>query len=279
MNVREKLQNTKLSNTESNILQFLFESGESIKEMSIYDVAKANFVSPSLVVRMAHKLGYTGWTQLRLGLIRDIECAQRTSNVNMSIPFHTASSYFEIAQTVSLVETNVIRETFHRLDTRELTKAMTVLTQCDDIVIFGQNFNTLISQEFQQNMLGINKRVRVCSLPGNEKIMALTLSERTCVIAISCYKNSDYYKYIVKHLKESHTPIISICLDGDEVLTSAACTRFQIYHAPDSNVWVGNFAMSVSVKYILDVLYGCYFSTDFENNLAMNKRIIEQVHF
>lgn len=57
-------KNQNLSNSEIEILEYMFASPEKIKKEGIRQLAKANFTSTASIVRLAKKLGYSGYNEL-----------------------------------------------------------------------------------------------------------------------------------------------------------------------------------------------------------------------
>ncbi len=60
---------SKLNELEKEILDFIKKELSSRDHLSLNEVSKQFFVSPNTVVRLAKKLGYTGFVQLREDII------------------------------------------------------------------------------------------------------------------------------------------------------------------------------------------------------------------
>lgn len=54
----------KLSETEQKILAYILEHHEDVLEMGVREVASQNFASPAMVIKLAKKMGYTGFTDM-----------------------------------------------------------------------------------------------------------------------------------------------------------------------------------------------------------------------
>lgn len=57
-------KNESLTNSEIKILEYIIDSPERVKKEGIRQLAKANFTSTASVVRLAKKLGYSGYNEL-----------------------------------------------------------------------------------------------------------------------------------------------------------------------------------------------------------------------
>src|SRR5690554_5369958 len=58
-----------LSPSEKSILDYLVANKGALKDLSVESVAKASFTSPASVVRMAKKLGYSGFKDFKVDFI------------------------------------------------------------------------------------------------------------------------------------------------------------------------------------------------------------------
>lgn len=68
--IKKLFSAAKLSPTEQTILEYLIECGESIRDVGIRQVAQECFTSTSSIVRLAKKLGYSGFREMTFELGR-----------------------------------------------------------------------------------------------------------------------------------------------------------------------------------------------------------------
>ena len=61
----DKIANEKLTKVERDIANYLLEHRASLSNLSTRDIAKEVYCSSSAVIRLAHKLGYQGYNQLK----------------------------------------------------------------------------------------------------------------------------------------------------------------------------------------------------------------------
>ena len=66
----DKIVNEKLTKVERDIANYLLEHRVSLSNLSTRDIAKEVYCSSSAVIRLAHKLGYQGYNQLKEQLQR-----------------------------------------------------------------------------------------------------------------------------------------------------------------------------------------------------------------
>ncbi len=58
----------KLNDTDSMIVDYIMKNRENIHSLSIHIIAKELFISPNAIMRMAKKLGYSGFSELKYAL-------------------------------------------------------------------------------------------------------------------------------------------------------------------------------------------------------------------
>ncbi|MDT2830229.1 MurR/RpiR family transcriptional regulator [Vagococcus carniphilus] len=79
MGLFTKLQQNQhlLNSQETKLLSYLMENNESLKNETLKDIANNLYVSPNTIVRMAKKLGFKGYTELKMSI--EIENSQLKS--------------------------------------------------------------------------------------------------------------------------------------------------------------------------------------------------------
>ncbi|WP_245871409.1 MurR/RpiR family transcriptional regulator [Streptococcus penaeicida] len=61
----EKLELQSFSPSEQEVVDFILKEGDNISDLSVGKIAEATFTSKSSLVRIAKKLGYSGWTDFK----------------------------------------------------------------------------------------------------------------------------------------------------------------------------------------------------------------------
>ena len=58
-----------LTDLELSILDYIVENIEEIQDVGVRDIANATFTSPSSVIRLSKKMGFTGYTDMYYSLL------------------------------------------------------------------------------------------------------------------------------------------------------------------------------------------------------------------
>lgn len=268
MLLSEKMKQTDFSNAESALVEFILAKGTAIEPLTIKEIAEANFVHPSTLIRVAKKLGYKGWLELRNEFLDEQTYLQTYfEDVDANFPFQSNDGLMTIANKMASLERTTIDDTLSLLNHDDLQKAKQLLLNAKQIKIFGSNANLLVSQDFALKMRRIQKNVVTSQTMGEDAYEAFNSHEDTCAILISYTGENGFIMQIAKILRQQNIPIIALTSIGENTLASVSqavlrmTTRERLYSK------IGNFTINSSICYLLDVLYSCVFAEDYQKNL------------
>ena len=268
MLLTEKMRQTRFSNAENTLVDYILKQDLAIKDLTVKEIAEANFVHPSTLIRVAKKLGYNGWLELRDEFLSEQTYLQTYfDDVDANLPFQTNDGLMTIANKIASLERTTINDTLSLLNHDDLQKAKQLLLKSKKIKIFGSNANLLISQDFALKMRRIQKDVVTSQTMGENAYEAFNSQEDTCAILISYTGENSYILQVAEILKRRKAPFIALTSIGDNTLASMSqavlrmTTRERLYSK------IANFTINSSICYLLDVLYSCVFAEDYQKNL------------
>lgn len=268
MLIRERLESTKFSNSEKTIVDYILEQKENIKDMTTKEIANATFTSPSTLIRIAHKMNYEGWSELKEAFLKEeAYLSSHFCDIDANIPFNEGDTFYMIASKLLILKKEALDDTFKLIDHIDLHHAIHMLEKADYISVFGVSNNGLIIQEFRHNMRRIGKIVEIVNLQGELVYMADSLPPNSCAIIVSYSGETPIYHDILDILKQKSVPIIGITNIGDNTVSKQSdivlrlCTREKLYSK------IGTFCTDISIEYLLDVLYAGVFSLHYQTNL------------
>lgn len=272
-----KIEQTHFSTTEAIIIDYILDQGLNIKNMSANSIAKAIYTSPSLLVRIAKKLGYHGWNDFKDAFIDELEYIYKEQNIDASIPFVVSDDLMTIAHNIGQLQIETIQDTMSLINHDDLQQALRYLRNCKELDIYGVSNNLLLAEEFKAKLFYLHKNVNICHLPGNAKVQAAMSTKEHCAILISYSGETNYIIDVAKILKNMQTPIIAITSIGDNNLSKLADVTLRISSREMLLTKIGDFATTASIKYILDTLYAGIFSFDYQKNLDYKIQIAKLV--
>lgn len=271
----ERLKKARLSISEKKIMKYIKDNINDLEELTIKDISKSTYTSDSLVIRLAKKLKYYGWRDMRDSIIYEHNKNITMKKENIDTPFDSVANYNEVMESIKNMEKSILDEAFTVLDQEQLRKAVSLIINSKNIDLYAQNFNLFIAQDFAQSMVGMPQNIYVDTIGGNGKLRAMLSTKDTCAIIITVYKDSYYVKDILNTLKETNAKIIAITPKQDSELEKGADVVLNSVALLAKDTTVGNYARTISTKYILDVLFGCVFLENYEENIQVHKYILK----
>lgn len=267
MLIIHKIEKTHFSASEAVIVDYILKQGEKIKNMTIQAIADATYTSPPLLVRIAKKLGFSGWNSFKEQYLAELEYLYASDEVDASIPFVVTDDFMTIAHHISQLQIQSINDTMMSLKHDDLHKAMRLLRNVQEIDMYGVSGNVLLAEGFAQKMFYLHKKVNICRLPGDALVQAAMSEENHCAILISYSGETEFIIKVARVLVNKKTPIIAITSIADNTLSQMADVCLRMSSKEMLNTKIGNFATAQSVTCILDILYACIFSLDYQKNL------------
>lgn len=73
MNIDEIVNKYNLNIDETNIVKYLYENKENLREIGVRKVSADNYVSTTMVIKLAKKLGFSGYSELIFNIINSSE--------------------------------------------------------------------------------------------------------------------------------------------------------------------------------------------------------------
>ncbi|KAF1295803.1 sugar isomerase [Enterococcus sp. JM4C] len=267
MLIQERMQKTSFSSSEQQVIDYLLAHTEGLQDLTIKDIAGEVYTHPSTLIRIAKKMGYSGWKELKEAYIEEITyLTSHFSTIDANFPFDQSDGVMSIASKIGTLQKMTIDDTLSLLHHDELQKAKQYLLRAETIKVFGSNANTLISQDFALKMGRLGKSVSVSTTSGEGLYEACNLPETSCAILISYTGENNYLLEILAALKEKNIPVIALTSIGTNQLAEKSncalrmTTRERLYSK------IGSFTINTSICYLLDVLYSCVFGEHYRKN-------------
>ena len=283
MLIKERLERCDFSNSERVIIDFILENGMKIRDLTTKDIANATYTSPSTLIRIAHKMKFNGWNELKEAYLKEVEYLEtHFCDIDANYPFKNNDTIMSIASKLATLKEESISDTLSLVTHDDLQKAVQIIRKTSSIYLFAVSNNGLITQEFAHNMSRIQKKVTICNLQGELVYSAVNADPNSCAIIVSYSGETPIFKNVILALKGNHIPIIGITNIGDNTVSRNAdvvlriCTREKLYSK------IATFSTDISFEYILDLLYSCVFALNYDANIERKttvSKIIEQGRF
>lgn len=251
------------------ISEFLLRKQGEIRKFSMQEIADETFSSKTTLVRVAKKLGFSGWNDFMAAFLEEVRYLEtHKTDVNVNIPFGGSSSPMEVAGAIAAVKEGSIRETMELLHGETINRIVDVLLCARRICLFGTSVNRYIEEIFQHKMLLIGRSVELVNHV-EERYQAETLGKGDCAIIIS-YSGNDVGRnpmHLLPVLKDHGVTMIGLTSMGDNLLRNYSDYVLTIASQEKLYSKIGAFATESSTLFLLDTIFGCYFARHYEENL------------
>jgi len=158
------------------------------------------------VIRFSKKLGYNGFTDLKVDLAKD-----RTSEItNYDDMIEEEDSMDTVLKKAENLNTMLQNQAYRLINTASLEKAVDVLLGCEIVYLFGIGGSGTICMDFMQKLTRISRRVVYHNDFHYQLAAAAHMTDRDAAIAVSYSGTTREVNTAVQLAKELGTPVISI---------------------------------------------------------------------
>lgn len=271
MLIKEKLKKASdLSASEQSIAQYLLDSGIELEQISTTEISKKTFTSPAAVVRLAKKMGFSGWNELKEKLVEEIKYLNsHFVDVDANFPFEKGDSLMTIANKIGTLKIETTEDTAELLDFEELHKVVHYLNSANRIFIFGTSVSLILAEKFRYKMVRIGRPVSISTLHSEQLYAAAQVGKGDAAIILSYSGEDEFLIEIADHLLEQRIDIVSITNIGSNTIARKSKYNLLCSTREKLNEKVAAYSSIDSMDYLLDILYSGIFSIQYDNNMKI----------
>ncbi|MBM7651966.1 MurR/RpiR family transcriptional regulator [Neobacillus cucumis] len=260
--------------------EFLLANREELPNYSMDEIAKLTHTSKATLVRFAKYFDYSGWTEFMYAFTHEVvHFEENTFEIDPNIPFTRSADTLEIIENIANLRIQTIKETSSLMSVDDISRAAKIISQANNIIIYGRSPNSYFGELFKRNLNTIHKKAFMAD--GDESgLISNTLTSEDCAVIIS-YSGNNADTYPMKNVKwllNNHVPIISITSGGENYLRDYSTIVFNVSSREKLYSKISNFSTEESILFILNVLYAKIFALDYDHNMEMkieNSRTLE----
>lgn len=105
MLIRERLERCEFSNSERVIIDFILKEKMNIQNMTTKDIANATYTSPSTLIRIAHKMNFKGWNELKEAYLKEEKYLEtHFLDIDANYPFSNDDTIMSIASKIAMLK-------------------------------------------------------------------------------------------------------------------------------------------------------------------------------
>jgi DNA-binding MurR/RpiR family transcriptional regulator len=195
-----------LKTAERKAVDFILERPEVISTMTIVEVARQADCSEATIVRLAKRLGYGGFPELKADFAQNEngQDASRFSSIS-----HTDGPVLVMEK---VVETTIValRDMFSILDQKQYENALEALVKAHSILFLGVGDGAPVAMEACRCFLRLGQMARFSEDPDMQVILASQLSKGDVLVAIAHSGKGRPVVNTVKTARQAGATVVAI---------------------------------------------------------------------
>ena len=236
--------------------------------MSSKDLGKACFVSTATVYRLCDKLNLAGFSDLKIKITSSLnDYLKSNGDFNFDFPVNPYQTHYEIVHKIKedYEQTLNLTANLFSLDQLRLIASAMKKAKVIDIYTSAGNINFALNFQFQMKKIGIDVNVPIDEY--HQRLTAASSNQEHLAIEITFGGRGILSDILPRILTETKTPIVLI--SSYDYTFKKVEADYQLYISPYENHYkkISSFSTRLSLLYILDVLYTCYFELDYQENI------------
>ena len=270
MNIFIKLNKiTNLTENEKILVKFMQENAEDFIKMSALEISEVCFISTSTIYRLCQKLDLTGLSELKVQVSTSInEYLREKSLLDYNYPVKQNETQNQIVLNLKELYEQTLISSINLIDLEQLRLISNILKKTKHIDLYTSAGNIYFGENFKFQMQEIGTFVNVPIEEYNQLLTASTSDESHVAIIVSFEGRGIIIEDIANILKNNKTSIILISSTNENPLSKYA--DYHLYLSSNENHFnkISSFSTRLSLLYILDCLYACYFKLDYDKNVT-----------
>lgn len=239
-----------LSNTEQRIIEWMMTKGNLTSRTSIKEVAIKLSVSEPLLVKVAKKLGYSGFREIRKALLSYFDALPFDKEQELS----EKDGVDDIIEKVFNNSVQALKEAQSIVDAKIISQAAEWIFNANRIVILGVGGSAIVGEDFEHKLLRIGIHSHTYSDNHLMVMVASQLKENDVVIAISQSGNTTEICNAILVAKKNKTKII--CITNNHQSELAEISDLSIFSPAKNGPLLGqNAAARIIQLTLLDTLF------------------------
>ncbi|MGL5259648.1 MAG: MurR/RpiR family transcriptional regulator [Lachnospiraceae bacterium] len=275
--IRLRESKSTASMTEKLIIEYLLQFPASIMDLSIYQLATKTFSSPSTIIRMCKRIGFSGYKDFRRSMIYELALREQTLEKERA-EIAREDSIEQIIEKTTYKNIVCLEDTKNLLDPQTIHKCVDLLSKSNRILLFGIGASLCVAKDFYLKFLRLNKACIINDDYHSQRLQAYNSKDTDVAIIFSYSGETEEMVTCIKELQSNNTPSIAITRYASSAIADLATYNLYIA-ASESTFRSGAMSSRISQLNIVDILFVCYASTQYDYFIEqLNRTHIDKPH-
>lgn len=274
--IRIKERYEELTPADKKIAHFIQDKPEEVIKISSMNLADLTGTSQSAIIRFVQKIGYDGYTSLKLDIAKSLE----TEDVSLSSEVITSGD--SVNDIINKSKANVIssiEKTYALINEELIEKAIDNLIRADNVYLAGIGSSGLICKDLLYKLQRSGKK-SFYERDAHTNLSLLTnIKEDDLLIAISYTALSKEVLLAAEYAKSKGAKLISITKAGRGKLANMSDILITIPEI-EKKIRYGAISSRFASQIVTDILFYGYISKNMDEvvrNLMVSKELTDKL--
>lgn len=260
-------KSTDFSDTEKKIALYILDNAKEVTKISIQDLAKLTYSSPSSISRFCQKLETDGFSEFKVKLASELGgLGSQDKRIEDDLPFTAQETPKEVMQSIFDLNLQSLNDTYKTLDFDQLQRVALMINKTPQIHLYGTGPSLLLAQDFQYKLFRILRDAHVEAQVGFQHLKAYVQPKDSMTLMISYYGTGLNNLRIIKDLHKKNIPVVLITGPDINPLCQYAS---EVIHVPAQELLMkkmASYSSRTAIQLVLDLIYALIFALDYDHN-------------
>lgn len=264
------------TDTEIRLANYILENSNDVINLNADELGDRVNTSASAVVRFSKKLGYKGFTSLKVDLAKE---SNNQNDRTFKTVIKESDSIEVLIRKAESININGLNETYKLINVDILRGAINALKNCEKIFLYGAGASGLVANDFQLKLSRINKMSFYSADLHTQVLSSVHLGPKDVAIALSYSGETREIKIAMDKAKKQGATIISVTKFSNNSVSKLADYALYI-PCKEEELRVGAMTSRLSALAIMDLLYLGIIKDEYEEIekcLLETKEIVKQL--
>lgn len=238
------------TDTEKKLAQYILEHTNEVTLNSAQVLGERVGVSPAAVIRFSKKLGYSGFTAMKVDLAKD----EGMEVANFDDMIQEQDSMEMVLKKAENLNTMLQDQAYRLINAESLEKAVRLLLDCRTIYLFGISGSGIVCMDLMQKLSRINRHAVYHSDFHDQLAAAAHMTEQDAAIAVSYSGKTNEINAAMQLAKEKGAATIAVTQFKKTPLTKLADTLLYI-PSSERDLRLGAIASRNASLIVTDLIY------------------------
>lgn len=251
--------NNQATEVEKPVIRYILDNPREVISTDIHKLARLGFCSAATIVRICKKNGISGYKDLKLALMNELNFNDNL--IKDSVKAKNATGAPEIVNEIFNENIKAINNTYNLIDYEVVDKVINLMKKAKVIRLFAIGASYLVAKDLQQKFERINKFSVLYEDTHLQIVNSNNATKDDLAIIISYSGETKELTSMAKNIKSNGCKIVSITQYSNNKLMSMADYNLFVPQI-EKSLRIGAGSSRISQLSVVDYLYHLYLEVE-----------------